>query len=242
VRFCVGAGRRRTGVAFSSFSLAANGSPNRFVRFVLRTVRASVHDGRPLSVCASCVVGRCVPAFRPSRLGWSFGRVVAYSHPFFAVFFDDAVRPEWVELDPRPMESYLKVRSPAVRAADGNRRSPRETPSPPHYYYQQRRTNQNPFAWWTRAPPVSPYEPEWHSPYHGGGGGRAPAPVAPETRERGLGHLDDADAGRRRQRRDESGAAPPPLEGTPTRENSPGAANKLLAHKSSPRLWTAEVA
>lgn len=239
--------------------------PHLFVPFTI-TSRDSASDGHPLSVCANCVVGHCVPAFRPSQSKWNFGRVVAYSHPFFAVFFDDALRPEWIELDPRPMESYLKIHSQATQAsaspddAYAKRRDSRETPSPSHYHQHR----SNPFHWWTRAPPVTPYEPDWHSPYSIDGRMESPLPehlddlLALEEREISINdsvgfeerrrHLNDSDLEGSPTRENSPRAATnnkhdrdSDLEGSPTRENSPRVANNKLTHKSSPRLWTPEV-
>jgi hypothetical protein len=202
-----------------------------------------------------------VPAFRPSASKWNFGRVVAYSRPFFAVFFDDVdgggnggVRPEWIDLDPKPMDSYLRSRALAPPPASNSWTRPER----PHRSAQgeapiRRSSEPDPLGWWTRGaapPPLSPpHYPEQQHP----GWPRSPPPSA-ASRALLLGPVPAHDPGTRvgsdersedDQIGDEEHEDGNERDGdgdrdSPATELDLGVANKLV-HKSSPRMWTTEV-
>src|SRR3569832_103998 len=180
-----------------------------------RRFRALSAIGVPLHVCADCVIGFIVPAFRTAISRWNFGRVVAYEHPYFAVFFDGGSRPEWVQLESKPMEAYLhqyrakrlstRVPEPkeSIHFPTGNH------PPPP----------QQPLAWWTRPPPVSPYDSHWRHPFV-----RRPSTLSGTMRP--------------------TGTIDSPLHTDNSDEEDLDGGGEFraikVAQKSSPRLWTSE--
>lgn len=199
-----------------------------------RSVACSVAslDGAPLRVCGNCVVGRCVPASRPSTSKWNFGRVVAFSYPLFALFFDDGLNPEWVALEPNPMDGYLNsLDSQEENPEDEHLQSPISLSSSRGFHTPPPPPRQPPFAWHSRAPPVSPFEHSSRSPYV-----NVPEPIpaasyAAPTESTSTPVSQSRGVGQQNQYEDI---------GSPPRSASAQEATKLV-HKSSPRLWSVQV-
>ena len=67
----------------------------------------SVGSPRSTFLCPSCIIGKVLPAYRPSLKRWNLGLVVAYRRETgkFCLLFEYTVQ-EWLTLDKAPFEAY----------------------------------------------------------------------------------------------------------------------------------------
>ena len=67
----------------------------------------SLSSPRSMLLCPSCIIGKVVPAYRPSLKQWNLGLVVAFRSETseFSLLFEYTVQ-EWLTLDKAPFEAY----------------------------------------------------------------------------------------------------------------------------------------